>query len=260
MTRAWVIAGVTLRDLVQRKILFLPLGGIALISLLFHRALRMVFEAQRAKELEIAEQVAASIVQSSVWLWVLFANVVGLVIAAQSRSLDARHGALELILARPVSPAEYALGKWLAIQGALAVVVAIGFCFIGWLWLTGGYPAWPLAIGLAGAFVQVVAMTTVALALGLVFSPVVGGTVAFLLVLGPQFVGVPDAEANLLVRAFYFMGRAVSRHSPLTDVFSLERLDGGYAGHALIVTENLLYALAIYLVGVEFFRRREITG
>ncbi len=99
------------------------------------------------------------------------------------------------IVSRPVHRWEFVVGKYLGLLMLLAVnLAAMGFLFLGYLWLMGGPIRMALLQAIVMTFLEVMVLTAVALLLSTLTSPMLGAIVTLMLFL----VGHGTEELKLL--------------------------------------------------------------
>jgi ABC-type transport system involved in multi-copper enzyme maturation permease subunit len=188
-----VIAGLTLREIARRRILWVLLGlSVASVVLVGWGVDRLVALAreQGARELEIRIGVS----QVLIMIAFMFSFVLAMsaaFLAAPAIASDVETGTVHAMLARPLRRAELVLGRWLglsivvagyAITSGLLAIAAVGL-------VSGHVPPSPwIAVGYL-AF-QSVAVLTLALALGTRLPSIAAGAVTVVLFGLGWFAGV----------------------------------------------------------------------
>ncbi len=194
MTRALAIAGNTLREALRERLLYN----------LFFFALAMTVASLTISRLTLGEQfrIIADVATSSTQVVGILVSVF-LSVALVSRELDRRTA--YAVLARPVSRAEFVVGKFLGLVatvglnlGAMAVVTALVL-----LQHTGG--AAFLGSGFAAAFGLMLAQFAVAVALAVLFASFSTPTLSVIFTLSVLAAGFLFTE----IRPFWLMSEEV---------------------------------------------------
>ena len=188
-----VIAGLTLREIARRRILWVLLGlSVASVVLVGWGVDRLVVLAreQGVEELEIRIGVS----QVLIMIAFMFSFVLAMsaaFLAAPAIASDVETGTVHAMLARPLRRAELVMGRWLGLSFVVAgYAVTSGLLAIGVVGLVSGHvpPSPWVAVGYL-AF-QSVAVLTLALALGTRLPSIAAGAVTVVLFGLGWFAGV----------------------------------------------------------------------
>jgi ABC-type transport system involved in multi-copper enzyme maturation permease subunit len=188
-----VIAGLTLREIARRRILWVLLGlSVASVVLVGWGVDRLVTVARAQGSPEL--QIRIGVSQVLIMIAFMFSFVLAMsaaFLAAPAIASDVETGTVHAMLARPLRRSELVVGRWLGLSvvvagyGALSGLLAIAV--VGYV--SGHHPPNPLvAIGFL-AF-QAVSVLTLALALGTRLPSIAAGAITVVLFGLGWFAGV----------------------------------------------------------------------
>ena len=188
-----VIAGLTLREIARRRILWVLLGlSVASVVLVGWGVDRLV---TLAREEDIEElQIRIGVSQVLIMIAFMFSFVLAMsaaFLAAPAIASDVETGTVHAMLARPLRRAELVAGRWLGLSIVVAgYAVTSGLLAIGAVGLASGHvpPSPWVAVGHL-AF-QSVAVLTLALALGTRLPSIAAGAITVVLFGLGWFAGV----------------------------------------------------------------------
>jgi ABC-type transport system involved in multi-copper enzyme maturation permease subunit len=188
-----VIAGLTLREIARRRILWVLLGlSVASVLLVGWGVDRLVTIAREEGVEEL--QIRIGVSQVLILIAFMFSFVLAMsaaFLAAPAIASDVETGTVHAMLARPLRRSDLVVGRWLGLSivvggyATLSGLLAIGV--VGWI--SGHVPPSPLiAVGFLSF--QAVAVLTMALALGTRLPAIAAGAVTVVLFGLGWFVGV----------------------------------------------------------------------
>lgn len=281
-----VIAGLTLREIVRRRIvwvlLVLSLISVVLVGWGVDRLVTLA-RAEGGDELEIRIGVS----QVLIMIAFMFSFVLAMsaaFLAAPAIASDVETGTVHAMLARPMRRADLVVGRWLGL-GIVVVAYAVGcgLLAVGVVWLVSGHvpPEPQVAVGFL-AF-QSLAVLTLALALGTRLPSIAAGAITVVLFGLGWFAGVLGNIATAFDAAPLAGGTEIVRALLPTDglwrgvVYGLEPpvvLLMAASRNAQALEANPFYAsappplsfvlwsaawvLLVLLAGIALFRRREL--
>jgi ABC-type transport system involved in multi-copper enzyme maturation permease subunit len=193
-----VIAGLTLREIVRRRIvwvlLILSLSSVALVGIGVERLVTFARE-DGVRELQIRIGVS----QVLIMIAFMFSFVLAMsaaFLAAPAIASDLETGTVLAMLARPIRRADLVIGRWLGLSMVVAAYAALsGLLAIAVVNLVSGHlpPSPLLAVGFL-AF-QAIVVLTLALALGSRLPSIAAGAITVVLFGLGWFVGVLGSVA-----------------------------------------------------------------
>ena len=188
-----VIAGLTLREIARRRILWVLLGlSVASVVLVGWGVDRLVVLAREQGVEEL--QIRIGVSQVLILIAFMFSFVLAMsaaFLAAPAIASDVETGTVHAMLARPLRRAELVVGRWLGLSIVVAgYAVTSGLLAIGVVGLVSGHmpPSPRVAVGFL-AF-QSVAVLTLALALGTRLPSIAAGAITVVLFGLGWFAGV----------------------------------------------------------------------
>jgi ABC-type transport system involved in multi-copper enzyme maturation permease subunit len=281
-----VIAGLTLREIVRRRVLWV-LAALAIASVLLvgWGTDRLVEEARAEGANDIAIRIAVS--QVLIFIAFMFSFVLAMsaaFLAAPAIASDVETGTIAAMLARPLRRAELVAGRWLGLSIVIAAYAVLsGLLAIGVVRLASGHlPPEPLtAVTFLG--MQSIAVLTLALALGTRLPGMAAGAITVVLFGLGWFAGVLGNLATVLDAETLAIGSGWLRILIPTDVlwrgviYGLEPplvllLASGEFSQAMeaspfyasapppigLVLWSIAWVALVLGLGIALFRRREL--
>jgi ABC-2 type transport system permease protein len=281
-----VIAGLTLREVARRRILWVLLGlSVASVILVAWGVDRLVTYARADGVLEV--QVRIGVSQVLIVIAFMFSFVLAMSAAflgAPAIASDVETGTVHAMLARPLRRSELLLGRWLglsivvgayaAISGSLAIV-AVGI-------VSGHVPPEP-QVAIAFLAFQAVVVLTLAIALGTRLPAIAAGSIVVVLFGLGWFAGVlgnvavafdakPMAAVGDLARLIVptdglWRGVIYGLEPPVVLVLANARNAEALRANPFFAAEPppiefvgwaVVWTLLVLLAGIGLFRRREL--
>jgi ABC-type transport system involved in multi-copper enzyme maturation permease subunit len=281
-----VIAGLTLREIVRRRVIWV-LAALAVASvLLVGWGTERLVSIAREEGVEPL-QVRIGVSQVLILIAFMFSFVLAMsaaFLAAPAIASDVETGTVHAMLARPLRRAELVVGRWLGLSIVVAVyAVLAGLLAIGVVGLVSGHvPPEPLvAVGFL-AF-QAISVLTLALALGTRLPAMAAGAVTVVLfglgwfagVLGNVAVafeatalrGVSDWLRVLLPTDGLWRGVIYGLEPPAVLLLAAGRNANALAANPFYAGEppplafvawSVVWVLLVLAGGIALFRRREL--
>lgn len=263
MNKVWVVAAISFREVLRRKVIYLALFLALLVMFFTMSGLAFAELASESGELELRDQLYASMASQLFAIWSGCTGLLGIFLGATAVSTEVKSKSIVTVLARPIERPVWLLGKWIGIQSFLLLFLALGI--VGGLLLVAilGIQFSPLLwIGIAEILVFTVYCSGSSLALGAMTPAVLAGSCAYFLTILPRLAESFLQHPNVLVRtvamAAYYFSPAQSTTSYIQDSFDKELLDPNYGLYIQVLLENLLYTAALFVVSCAIFSRREI--
>ena len=281
-----VIAGLTVREIARRRILWVLLGlSIASVVLVGWGVERLVTfsRAEGAEELEIRIGVS----QVLILIAFMFSFVLAMsaaFLAAPAIASDVETGTVHAMLARPLRRADLVIGRWLGLSTVVAGYAALsGFLAVGAVRLVSGHAPPEPAVAIAFLAFQAIAVLTLALALGSRLPSMAAGAITVVLFGLGWFAGVlgnvaaaldatPLAAATDVVRVLIptdglWRGVVYGLEPPLVLLLATTRNAEALRANpffasapppAAFVAWSVAWVMLVLLAGIAAFRRREL--
>jgi ABC-type transport system involved in multi-copper enzyme maturation permease subunit len=281
-----VIAGLTLREMTRRRIVWVLLGlSVASVVLVGWGVDRLVTFARADGIAEV--QVRIGVSQVLILIAFMFSFVLAMsaaFLAAPAIASDVETGSVHAMLARPLRRSDLVLGRWLGLSvvvagyGALSGLLAIAV--VGWV--SGHVPPQP-QVAVAFLAFQSIAVLTLALTLGTRLPAIAAGAVTVVLfglgwfagVLGNIAVafdatalgGVSDVVRVLLPTDGLWRGVIFGLEPPVVLVLAASRNPQALEANPFFagtppplpfVAWSVAWVGIVLLAGILLFRRREL--
>src|SRR4051794_14809045 len=281
-----VIAALTLREIVRRRVVWVLVGlAVASVVLVGWGVERLVTVAREEGVDEL--QVRIGVSQVLILIAFMFSFVLAMsaaFLAAPAIASDVETGTVHAMLARPLRRSELLVGRWLGLSIVVAVYAALaGLLAIAVVGLVSGHvpPAPLVAVGFLAA--QAIAVLTVAITLGTRLPGMAAGAVTVVLfglgwfagVLGNVAIafeatglrGVSDAIRILLPMDGLWRGVIFGLEPPVVLLLAAGRnaqalsANPFYAGEpppAAFIAWSVAWVVLVLAAGIALFRRREL--
>jgi Cu-processing system permease protein len=258
-----VIARAAVREVRHTRVVYVVVLLALVVVAASAAPLAMVRMATEAGETRLAADLAGRVVASALGAWGGAATLLAVFLGAPAVSSEIRARTIVTVLARPVARWQYVVGRWAGIQlfvlGFLGagVVAAVVFAHAYHVALPGLF--WLAVLDLAG---NAVLHGASSVGLGTVLPPAAAGATVLLLralpgLLRPVAAYLPSVPPAL-VAGLYYVAPAAMPVALLQRSFGAPLLAPRHGLYALVVAENVLYGVAVLLVGCLVFTRREI--
>lgn len=257
------IAGNTFRAILRNKVLYLALFLLILIVALMALPFAMVRLVGDAGEQDVARQMQGNIILGTFGMWYTATLAMGVFLGATAISSEVSTRTIVTVLAKPVERWRFLTGKWAGIQAFLHLFLAFGTLLTaGLLRLFELRPSALFWLGILGSFVVVTLISSLALLLATVSSPVFAGGATVLLGLITPLIGRAVDSSSAWLRwpaqAYYYLAPARAPGSMLTQSLQVDLLNPEYSLYASVIAENLLYGLGLLVLSCALFTIREV--
>ncbi|HUY25756.1 MAG: ABC transporter permease [Candidatus Dormiibacterota bacterium] len=239
----WVIAALTWRELVRRKLVLALLGLSAIVIGLtgwgFSRVPHLHLDGQLLTQGEI-HSAAAQLLLLVMFMFSFVLALTSAFLAAPAIAGELESGVAQGLLARPLRRRELVLGRWLGLSLTIAVytLVSTTLEFILVNWTTGYLPPQPVAAE-AALLVEGLILLTFTLALSTRISAITAGVIA-VIAFGTMWLG---GVAGAFGQVFH--------NAAISNV--------GVVTHFLLPTDGLWHA-AVYAMEPSAFATAAIHG
>lgn len=281
-----VVAGLTLREMARRRVLWVLLGLVVVsVILVGWGTERLVTLAREDRVGEVEIRIGVS--QVLILIAFMFSYVLAMsaaFLAAPAIASDVETGTVHAMLARPLRRAELVVGRWLGLSIVIGAYAALsGLLAIAVVALVSGHlPPQPfMAIGYLTF--EAVAVLTVALTLGTRLPAMAAGAISVVLFGVGWFVGVlgslavvfdaaPLARAADVMRVIMptdglWRGVIYGLEPPLVLLIAAGRDPEAMAANPFFagspppgpfVAWSVVWVVIVLLAGIALFRRREL--
>jgi len=220
--------------------------------------------ANAAGETAASAQMRTSFVTTTLGIWHFAADFLAIFLGAIGFSSEVARKTIVHVLSRPVVRSTYLLGRWLglimflwaflAVGTGIAVVLALSFD-VGWSQMA--------SFTALNMFVEALFYSGVALAMSTFMVPMLAGCCSYLFfMILPHFIaeGLQDPRwiQKVLAYTLYYLTPAQMPADLLGESFSKQLLHPRYGLYFGILTENLLYAGALFILGSVIFSRKQL--
>jgi ABC-type transport system involved in multi-copper enzyme maturation permease subunit len=281
--RILVVAGLTLREMARRRVLWVLAGlVVASVVLVGWGTERLVTFARQDGVGEVEIRIGVS--QVLIMIAFMFSYVLAMsaaFLAAPAIASDVETGTVHAMLARPLRRAELVVGRWLGLSIVIAAYAALsGLLAIGVVALVSGHqPPEPLTAVAYLAF-EAIAVLTVALTLGTRLPGIAAGAITVVLfgvgwfvgVLGnlsvafsaPSLQAIAEAGRILLPTDGLWRGVIYGLEPPLVLLMSVGRTAEANPFFApspppvAFTAWSVVWVLLVLGAGIALFRRREL--
>jgi len=262
-TKILAIARIALQETLRRKVLYI-IGILFLLALFIVGSGMVVLQmATQAGELQAASSMKTQFVQVILGMWGVGALFLAVFLGAVGISSEINGKTIVNVLSRPVERTAYLTGRWLGTS-----IFLLGFQILGVLFalLIARIFDVPISqtvwLGFVEMFIDILFFSGVSLSLSVLMPPVPAGACAVLLSMLPTLVSSLLKNPRWIVRlpaaAVYYAGPSKMPVNLISDGFSKQVLNPDYALYLQVLAENLLYAIAVFVIGCIVFSRREL--
>lgn len=288
MSSIWVLARMTFREAVRRKIvvtgLVLGVCFLILYSIGLHFIISQVRAALPAVESEPGQRAVARIAategSNTLMLMGLYAVTfltiaMAALLAADTLSGEIGSGTIQTLVTKPIRRSDIVLGKWLgfALWLGLYFILMAGGTVLS-VFLQAGYLPQNLAAGLGLIYLEALLMMTISLACSSTFSGLATGAIVFGLY-GLAFIGgwieqfgallqnqtaiKVGIVASLIIPSESLWRRAAfEMQTPLSGALGMSPFATVSVPSPLMIGYTAVYLLAIGAVAIRSFQKRDL--
>ena len=197
MSKSWIVARMTFREAIRRRIVLTGLVLGTLFLVIFSIGFRMIYGAINAEMTEAADalqrvwqsEAANFFLQIGLYAVAFLSVAMGALLSADTLAGEISSGTIQTIVTKPLRRSEVVLGKWLGFAGLLGlycILMAGGVALS--VFLQTGYTAPNLLAGLSLLYLEAVVVMTVSLACSSAMPALATGATVFGLY-GLAFIG-----------------------------------------------------------------------
>jgi len=240
----------TFNIILRHKVLYLAAFLLVLVVFFMVMPLAIMEMAADAGEADLVGQMQIQFLTGIYGFWYSVTAAMGIFLGATAISSEAKARTIVTVLSKPVDRWRFLVGKWVGTEVFLSLFLSIGVLLtLGLLSLLDMNPSVPFWLGVLHTFVKVMVISSLALLLGSVGSPVFAGGACVLLGMITNIllrgVDLPWTSVRLLVRGYYFLAPAQMPGNLLSEGLSVELLNPEYGIYVAVIVENIVYAPSV---------------
>jgi ABC-type transport system involved in multi-copper enzyme maturation permease subunit len=260
----WTIARTAWHETIRRQVFYIVLLITVLVGAIVISSMAAVRMASAAGENAAAAQMRTSFVSTTFGIWDFAALFLAVFLGAVGYSSEVAKKTIVHVLSRPVGRSTYLAGRWLGLIMFLWAFVALGVGIALVLALSFNVGWTPMvSVTALNMFIEALFYSGVTMALSTFMAPMLAGCCSYLLfMLMPHFVAEnmrnPSWIRRILAETIYYLSPAQMPANLIGESFSKELLHPEYGLYLGVMTENLLYAVAMFTLGCIIFSRKEL--
>lgn len=259
-----LIAFNTVRALFSMKILYL-LGILILFVILINANTfsNLISQMSSLDEAELLSR-QAGLISNIIQPWTTFTTLFGIIFAAGSVYWEKKHKTVVGVMAKPVTRAQFLLGKIYGVGLLIGAFLLAGFLLISLLMLYWGIPFSALfASGIVYHLAQLLVYITIAYVLSLYITPVLGGGIAFLFwSFGALFSMLMETEymaSRWLGYLLYYLNPANISDDLIQQGILNNVIEPEFGLYWSAIGENIFYAAILLYLGILLYRKKDIV-
>lgn len=283
MNKIWIVARMTFREAIRRRIVLTGLVLGILFLIIFSIGFRMIFGAINAEASE-ASGVMTRIWQSESSNFLLLAGLyavaflsvaMGALLAADTLAGEINSGTIQTIVTKPLRRSDVVLGKWLGFAGLLGLysLLMSGGTVLS-VFLQAGYVPPNLPVGLSLIYLEALLVMTFSLACSSAMPALATGATVFGLyglafiggwveqigaVFGNQAAIQVGIVTSLIIPTEALWRRATfEMQSPLTAALQMTPFSTVSVPSILMILYAFLYLLVALGAAINIFKHRDI--
>jgi len=283
MTKIWILARMTFREAIRRRIVLTGLVLGVLFLVIFSVGFHLIF-GEMSREIAQNASAYARVVQNEMSNFLLLAGLyavtflsvaMGALLSADTLAGEISSGTIQTIVTKPVRRSDVVLGKWLAFAGLLGLYLLLmaGGTVLS-IYLQSGHLPRNLVAGVLMIYLEALLVMTFSLACSSIMPALATGGTVFGLY-GLAFIGGWIEQIGAVFRnqtvvqvgiftSLLFPSEALWRRA----TFEMQSVFGGVlqmtpfvtlsVPNLLMVAYAVLYLLAALFVAVRVFGKRDI--
>jgi len=257
------IALTALQETMRRRVFYVVVILVVIVAAVMVGSMGFLRMARESGEKEIVSTITAGYVQNFLGIWQAATMFLAVFLGAVGISSEVTAKTLVNILSRPVDRAAYLTGRWLGtviflwafqILGmllALLLTRVFDVHFVSSLWF-----------GFVNMFVDSLFLSGVSLGLSVVMPPILAGGFSIFLQILPGIAKNSTQHPRWILRglanAAYYLSPATMPVDLIEESFTKELLHPNYGLYSRVLAENMLYAIAVFVLACAVFARREV--
>jgi len=289
MKAIWVLAGMTFREAIRRKVvltgLILGVCFLLVFSVGFHMIISQFQSMGKANVVEgvsnqLATRVAIGEGENMLTLAGLYAVTflsiaMAALLGADTLSGEITSGTIQTIVTKPIRRSDVVLGKWLGFAGLLALYfILMGGGTVASVYIQAGYAPDNLLAGLGLIYLETLLVMTISLMFSSIFSALATGGAVFGLyglafiggwieqigsVLGNHTAIQVGIVTSLIIPSESLWRRAAfEMQSPLAGMLNMSPFGTTSVPSLLMIVYAVLYIFGTLALALRFFQRRDL--
>lgn len=283
MSKVWIIARMTFREAIRRRIVLTGLVLGVLFLIVFSIGFRLIYTAI-SEESALRPDAMARIMQTEMSNFLLMAGLyavaflsvaMGALLSADTLAGEISSGTIQTIVTKPLRRSQVVLGKWLgfaSLLGLYALLMSGGTVLS--VYLQSGYTPDNLLAGLLLIYMEALVVMTVALACSSAMPALATGGIVFGLY-GLAFIGgwieqigtvfqnqtavqVGIVSSLIIPTEALWRRAAFVMQTPLTSALQMSPFAALSAPSTLMVAYALVYLLVFLWVAANTFQHRDL--
>lgn len=283
MNKVWIIARLTFREAIRRRIVLTGLVLGILFLILFTIGFRMIYTDISA-ESALRTDAMARVMQTEMSNFLLMAGLyavaflsvaMGALLSADTLAGEISSGTIQTIVPKPLRRSDVVLGKWLGfacLLGLYALLMSGGAVLS--VYLQSGYTPANLLAGLSLIYLEALVVMTVALACSSAMPALATGGIVFGLY-GLAFIGgwieqigaifqnqiavqIGIISSLLIPTEALWRRAAFVMQTPLTTALQVSPFATLSAPSVLMVIYAIIYLMAMLWIAINTFKHRDI--
>ena len=283
MNKVWIIARLTFREAIRRRIVLTGLVLGILFLILFTIGFRMIYTDISA-ESALRTDAMARVMQTEMSNFLLMAGLyavaflsvaMGALLSADTLAGEISSGTIQTIVTKPLRRSDVVLGKWLGfacLLGLYALLMSGGAVLS--VYLQSGYTPANLLAGLSLIYLEALVVMTVALACSSAMPALATGGIVFGLY-GLAFIGgwieqigaifqnqiavqIGIISSLLIPTEALWRRAAFVMQTPLTTALQVSPFATLSAPSVLMVIYAIIYLMAMLWIAINTFKHRDI--
>lgn len=277
MKRIWVMAAVTFREALRKRILWMALAAGAAFLALFATGLH--FQIETAERIHatpfLRKQGQSAMLMMGLYAIDLLIVAMTVLTSVDTLSGEIASGTIQAVATKPVRRWELLLGKWLGFAAMLTLYIALMVLGInGVTYVMAGVSAQHLASGFGLMWLESMLLLSVTFFFGTTFSTLTNGVLALGLH-GLAFLGgwIEQAGALTHTRKAVDLGivasvlmpsealwrrAAFEMQSPLATAFNLTPFSGASVPSTRMVAYAAVYASVLLALAIRTLQKRDL--
>ncbi len=283
MSKSWIVARMTFREAIRRRIVLTGLVLGILFLVIFSVGFRMIYGAINAEMTESADalqriwqsEAANFFLQVGLYAVAFLSVAMGALLSADTLAGEISSGTIQTIVTKPLRRSEVVLGKWLGFAGLLGLycLLMAGGVTLS-VFLQTGYTAPNLLRGLLLLYLEAVVVMTVSLACSSAMPALATGATVFGLY-GLAFIGgwieqigavfrnetavqVGIVTSLIIPTEAIWRRASFEMQAPLSAALQMTPFATLSVPSVLMVVYALLYLFVMLFLAIQTFKRRDI--
>lgn len=256
------IASISIRELLAKKTLYVLLFILILVLGAVGSQLYTFSTKVSDPQAQLAQK--ADVLMQMMEIWSLFTVYFVMGFAAFSIHSQIKSKSIIGVLAKPISRAEFLLGRWMGVASFFSAIILIGAgLLLAFMFL------WELPVnflfftGVVNKIGMVVVYSALAFVLSLFLPTLIGGGIAFILFMFREVLQSLLNSSNMVVEVLgyiLFYGTPAPARDPIIRSAVLDNLlDPNFGMYWKIIFENFAFAGLLLFAGILLYQNKDIT-